>query len=99
MKFDINAYMKAHARICFLHDAVEGKRILPEDIADLTELAATMHSQIIQLKRDAGEQLAKQGFFVKPGDLLQKEAASHEQRRLAAELEKRRTESPQQFLF
>lgn len=70
MKFDINAYMKAHARICFLHDAVEGKRILPEDIADLTELAATMHSQIIQLKRDAGEQLAKQGFFVKPGDRI-----------------------------
>ena len=32
-------------------------------------------------------------------DLLQKEAASHEQRRLAAELEKRRAESPQKELF
>ena len=32
-------------------------------------------------------------------DLLQKEAASHEQRRLEAALEKRRSESPQQFLF
>lgn len=32
-------------------------------------------------------------------DLLQKEAKSHEERRLAAELEKRRAESPQQELF
>lgn len=31
--------------------------------------------------------------------LLQKEAASHEERRLAAELEKRRAESPQKVLF
>ena len=67
MEFDFNAYMKAHTRICFLHDAVESKRILPEDIAALTELATEINRQVIHLRHDATERLEQQGFFIKPG--------------------------------